>query len=273
MDAAGRESYAGKGHSGLNRKGSGKANSPGRGSVEKGEETAAKAADEIKAKTAAGEAGAVPESGAAKEPVGPSAAETSAPDPAAENTGKEDDTAGEEPKVSETDVLKIYLQKSLDEIRRLKGEMEEARKDRDSFEAQLQQLTSRLASVVSEYENYRRRTAAEKESIRDDAVAEAVTALLPALDSLERAMDFADANPDSFRQGVGMTLRQLSDGFKKLGVTEIEAESQPFDPQQHNAVMHVEDESLGDSVVAQVFQKGYRIGDRVIRHSMVKVAN
>ena len=258
----------------MNRKGSEKTNSPGRESEEKAEKTAAKAADEIKAK-AAGEAGAAPESNAAKEPAaaGPSAAETSAPDPAVENTGKAAGTAGAEPKVSETDVLKIYLQKSLDEIRRLKGEKEEARKDRDNFEAQSQQLTSRLASVVSEYENYRRRTAAEKEGIHDDAVAEAVAALLPALDSLERAMDFADSNPDSFKQGVGMTLRQLSDGFKKLGVTEIEAESQPFDPEQHNAVMHVDDENLGDSIIAQVFQKGYRIGDRVIRHSMVKVAN
>ena len=247
----------------MNKKGSGKANSSGRDSAEKAAgKTPGEAADEIKAQT--------PEPETVKEPA---AEEASAPDQTAENTTGEAGTAGEEPKVSESDVLKVYLQKSLEEIRRLKGELETAQKDRDSCQAQSQQLTSRLASVVSEYENYRRRTAAEKEAIHDDAVTEAVTPLLPALDSLERAMDFSDSNPDSFKQGVGMTLRQLCDGFKKLGVTEIEAENQPFDPDKHNAVMHVEDEKLGDSVVVQVFQKGYCIGGRVIRHSMVKVAN
>lgn len=97
--------------------------------------------------------------------------------------------------------------------------------------------------------------------------------LLPALDNLQRALPYADSNPESFVQGVKMTLNQLTEGFKTLGVEEIEAGGEKFDPDLHNAVMHCEDESLGDSVITEVFQKGYKIGEKIIRHSMVKVAN
>ncbi len=86
-------------------------------------------------------------------------------------------------------------------------------------------------------------------------------------------MPFADSNPESFIKGVEMTLRQLIEAFKSLGVEEIEAQDAAFDPELHDAVMHVEDENAGDSVVVEVFQKGYRLGDRIIRHSVVKVAN
>ena len=178
-----------------------------------------------------------------------------------------------EKKISEAEVLKIYLQQSMAEIKRLKGEQESARKEKENLEASVRHITEKYNSLAHEYENYRRRTAEEKASLHDDAVAQAVSALLPALDSLERAKDFAGSNTESFQKGVEMTLRQLSDGFKKLGVEEIEAQSQPFNPDIHNAVMHVEDKNLGESMVADVFQKGYRIGERIIRHSMVKVAN
>lgn len=178
-----------------------------------------------------------------------------------------------EKKVSETDVLKIYLQQAMAEIKRLQGDAEAARKEKETLETSLRSAKGQYDSLRNEYENYRRRTAEEKAAIHDDSVAQVVTPLLPALDSLERAMDFAGSNAESFQKGVEMTLRQLSDGFKKLGVEEIQAQSQPFNPDIHNAVMHVEDDALGESVVADVFQKGYRIGDRIIRHAMVKVAN
>lgn len=197
-------------------------------------------------------------------------------DASGEAGGKEPEgEAGEknEKKVSETDVLKIYLQQSMAEIKRLQGDAEAARKEKETLEASLRSARGQYDSLRNEYENYRRRTAEEKAAIHDDAVAQVVTPLLPALDNLERAMDFAGSNAESFQKGVEMTLRQLSDGFKKLGVEEIEAQSQPFNPDIHNAVMHVEDDTLGESVVADVFQRGYRIGDRVIRHAMVKVAN
>lgn len=175
--------------------------------------------------------------------------------------------------ISETDMLKIYLQQSMEENKRLERELETARKEKENIEVSMRKVSEKYTSLANEYENYRRRTTEEKASINDDAVVQVVSALLPALDSLERAMDFADSNAESFQKGVEMTLRQLSDGFKKLGVEEIEAQSQPFSPDVHNAVMHVEDKTLGESVVTDVFQKGYRIRDRIIRHSMVKVAN
>lgn len=174
---------------------------------------------------------------------------------------------------SETDLLKIYLEKTLSELGSAKKELEKTKKELDGANASTLQLKEKLTGVVNEYDNYRRRTAEEKETIKSDAVAKAVNALLPAVDSLERSVSFADSNPESFKQGVEMTLKQLVDGFRSLGVTEIEAQGLEFDPSVHNAVMHVDDESLGESVVTEVFQKGYKIGDKVIRHSVVKVAN
>jgi molecular chaperone GrpE len=86
-------------------------------------------------------------------------------------------------------------------------------------------------------------------------------------------MPFAEANHEGFKKGVEMTLKQFTEAFKSLGVEEIEAQEAVFNPELHEAVMHVEDESVGDSVITEVFQKGYRLGDRIVRHSVVKVAN
>lgn len=193
---------------------------------------------------------------------------------AAETPGAGEPDAGSEQELSEAEVVKLVLQSQKAEIERLQNELDAAKADAQTHKAQADTLNQRLANTLSEYENYRRRTAAEKEALSADASAKAVKALLPALDSLVRAIDFAEADPASFRQGVEMTLKQLETGFSTLGVVEIEAEAgQAFDPDRHNAVAHVDDDSLGESVVAEVFQKGYAIGDKVIRHSVVKVAN
>lgn len=192
----------------------------------------------------------------------------------AETTQNAGTADGETKELSETDVLKLVLQGQKAEMERLKKELDEANANVQTYKAQSDTLNQRLANTISEYENYRRRTTSEKEALSAEASAKAVKALLPALDSLARAIDFADANPEDFKQGVEMTLKQLENGFSALGVVEIEAEAgQTFDPEHHNAVAHVDDESLGESVVAEVFQKGYAIGDKVIRHSVVKVAN
>lgn len=175
--------------------------------------------------------------------------------------------------LSENEVLKLYLQQTMKELDRVRGELDAVKKQTDSDKQQLEAAQKRLKDMSDEYENYRRRTAVEKENIMSDAVAKAVGALLPALDSLEQAVGCAHGDSENFGKGVEMTLKQLLEGFDKLGVTEIKAEGAQFDPKLHNAVMHVDDDSLGASVVAQVFQKGYAIGDKVIRHSVVKVAN
>jgi molecular chaperone GrpE len=196
-------------------------------------------------------------------------------DPANENVenNAEGGTAEGEKEISEADFLKAYLKKSLEELKKQKEENESLKKQLEQVDVQILQCKEKFDSMVAEYENYRRRTTLEKQNLGVESTSKAVTTLLPALDNLERAMPFADSEPESFKKGVEMTLRQLTDAFKSLGVEEIEAKDEVFDPELHDAVMHVEDESLGESIVTDVFQKGYRIGDKVVRHSVVKVAN
>ena len=126
--------------------------------------------------------------------------------------------------------------------------------------------------LAAEYDNYRKRTAKEKESLWTDAKADTVQAFLPVYDNLERALK-QDTADEAFKKGVEMTMNQLKEVFAKLGVTEIEAVGKPFDPNLHNAVMHIEDENLGENTVAQVFQAGFMLGEKVIRFAMVQVAN
>ena len=132
--------------------------------------------------------------------------------------------------------------------------------------------SERYLRLMAEFDNYKKRSAKEREAIYTDVRVDTVTKFLPVFDNLERAMKTETAD-EAFKKGVEMTFNQLMDVFKKLGVEEIESVGKPFDPAVHNAVMHVEDEAYGESEIVEEFQKGFRIGDRVIRFSMVKVAN
>ncbi len=141
---------------------------------------------------------------------------------------------------------------------------------------QLAALTEAMAAtedkylrVVAEYDNFRRRSRQERDALYTDAYADALGAILPILDNLERATAYTDG--EQIATGLAMTLKQFADTLAKMGVTEIPTET--FDPQVHNAVMHVEDESAGEGAIVEVFQKGYARGERVIRFAMVKVAN
>ena len=113
---------------------------------------------------------------------------------------------------------------------------------------------------------------ARQEAIWNDAKADAALAFLPVYDNLERALKQETAD-EAYKKGVEMTMNQLKTVLEKLGITEIEALGQPFDPTLHNAVMHIEDENFGENTVAEVFQAGFRLGDKVVRFAMVKVAN
>ena len=126
--------------------------------------------------------------------------------------------------------------------------------------------------LLAEYDNFRKRSAKERENIYTDVRVDTVTKFLPVYDNLKRALETETAD-EAFKKGVEMTFNQLRDVFKKLGVEEIEAEGRTFDPTLHNAVMHVEDESYGENVIVQELEKGFKLGDKVIRFSMVKVAN
>ena len=149
---------------------------------------------------------------------------------------------------------------------------EAAPSELETVKAQLAQQEDKYLRLAAEYENYRRRTAKEKESIWSDAKGEAAAAFLPVYDNLERALKQETAD-EAYKKGVEMTMNQLKTVLEKLGITEIPALGQPFDPKVHNAVMHIENPELGENVVSDVFQAGFQLGEKVIRFAMVQVAN
>lgn len=142
----------------------------------------------------------------------------------------------------------------------------------NEFEKKYNDVNEKYMRTLAEYDNYRKRTIKEKESIYPEAKAVVVEKFLPVMDNFQRALDSAE-NKDAFYEGIVMLKKQMDDVLNALGVEEIAAVGEAFNPELHNAVMHVDDDAQGENVIVEEFQKGYRIGDRVVRHSMVKVAN
>ena len=138
---------------------------------------------------------------------------------------------------------------------------------------QLESTKDQFARLAAEYDNYRKRTAKEKETLYQDAKADTIKEFLAVYDNLERAAAAPGGEDDPHKKGLEMIFTQYKELLKKLGVSEIEAQGRPFDPERHEAVMHVDDENLGENEVAQVFQAGFVLGDKVIRHAVVQVAN
>lgn len=148
-------------------------------------------------------------------------------------------------------------------------------KKKDKKDEQIEDLNDRLRRQMAEFDNFRKRTEKEKSQMYDMGATAIVEKLLPVLDSFERGLAAVpeEEKEGGFAQGMDKIYRQLTTMLGEAGVTQIEAEGKEFDPNLHNAVMHVEDESLGENVVAEELQKGYMYKDTVVRHSMVKVAN
>ena len=140
------------------------------------------------------------------------------------------------------------------------------------LEETLKAQEDKFLRLAAEYDNYRKRTAKEKEALWTDIKCDTAAAFLPVYDNLERAIKQETAD-EAYKKGVEMTMNQLKEVFTKLGITEIPAQGESFDPKFHNAVMHIEDENLGENVVSQVFQAGFQCGEKVIRFAMVQVAN
>ena len=138
---------------------------------------------------------------------------------------------------------------------------------------QLETTKDQFARLAAEYDNYRKRTAKEKETLYQDAKADTIKEFLAVYDNLERAAAAPGGEDDPHKKGLEMIFTQYKELLKKLGVAEIEAQGQPFDPERHEAVMHIDDENFGENQVAQVFQAGFILGDKVIRHAVVQVAN
>ena len=138
--------------------------------------------------------------------------------------------------------------------------------------AQLAEANDKYLRMLAEYDNFRRRSQKEKEHLWSEAVADTVGAILPIADNLERA-SAALGDPEAIREGLAMIDKALSDTLTRLGVEAYGEKGEPFDPARHNAVMHTEDPDMGESLVGEVFQRGYRLGDKIIRFAMVKVVN
>lgn len=133
---------------------------------------------------------------------------------------------------------------------------------------------TKMQRVAADFENFKKRVQKERETTYKDALAESVLTFLPVVDTFERALKTpSTSEDDSFRKGMEMVFRQFEECFQKLGVRPIDAIGKTFDPALHNAVMHIEDEGFSDGEIIEEFQKGYTLGEKVVRHSMVKVAN
>ncbi|WP_283609546.1 nucleotide exchange factor GrpE [Faecalispora anaeroviscerum] len=139
--------------------------------------------------------------------------------------------------------------------------------------AELEKQKDLLLRTAAEYDNYRKRTEREKTMVYTDATADTIEKVLPVCDNLERALAQQGGSAEDLRKGVEMVLGQLNGALSKMGVAVIGLQGEPFNPEIHNAVSHIEDANLGENVVAEVLQKGYRIGERIIRHAIVQVAN
>ena len=159
--------------------------------------------------------------------------------------------------------------------KKLEGEIAELKKMLDEKNKEVSELNDKYLRLCAEYDNFRRRTAKEKESTYADACCDTLEQILPVLDNLERAAQYntEDSAETPMGKGLELTLKSFVETLSKLGVAEIEALGKDFDPNVHNAVMHIEDENAGENTVVEVFMKGYAKGDKVLRHSMVKVAN
>lgn len=150
----------------------------------------------------------------------------------------------------------------------------------EASEGKTEELEKELAAAkeahirtLAEYDNYRKRSTREKEAAYGDSKAACLSELLPVLDNFDRALATGDSDIESFKKGMEMIYTSFTDILTKLGVEAFGEKGESFDPNIHNGVMHIENEELGENVISEVFSKGYRIGDRILRPAMVQVAN
>ncbi len=148
-------------------------------------------------------------------------------------------------------------------------EIDETSKRLEEAEAKYAEANDKFLRTLAEYDNFRKRTAKERDGIYAEAYIDAVKSILPIIDNIERITAFT--SDEKMSEGINLIIASMKETLNKMGVTEIEAKT--FDPNLHNAVMHIDDEALGEGEIVEVFQKGYMYKERVIRYAMVKVAN
>ena len=191
--------------------------------------------------------------------------------PASEEQAKEASAAEQNEQTAAQAKPEAEAAKQPEEKKHEDAKQQEASEFEKAQQALAQEHDSYLR-LAAEYDNYRKRSQKEKDNLYTEIRSETVEKFLPVYDNLERALA-QETQDAAFKKGVEMTMNQLVSVMEKLGVESFGAAGDHFDPQLHNAVMHIEDESLGENVIAEVFQKGFKVGEKVVRFAMVKVAN
>lgn len=186
-------------------------------------------------------------------------------DPVVSQAGSEAD--------AKTDTAAGKKDKDTKDVKKLRALIAEMEKKIEACETECADTKDKYLRTLAEYDNFRKRSAKEREGIYADATADSVKGLLPLLDNLKQAQQYADGDPAKVAEGVKMILSSVPDILGKMGVTEFGQPGETFDPAIHNAVMHVEDGEHGEGEILEVFQSGYRMGDKIIRYAMVRVAN
>lgn len=181
-------------------------------------------------------------------------------------------------KNSEETAAKAEDKKVKDEDKKENKEVKEEKKTKEEsneekLQKQLAEKSDQLLRIAAEYDNFRKRSQREKDALYVDCKASVIKELLPVADNFDRIFANPDITFEDYKKGVEMTFKQFETVFKDLKVESFGEEGEEFDPNFHNAVMHSEDETLGENVITNVFAKGYKIGDKVIRPAMVAVAN
>lgn len=193
----------------------------------------------------------------------------------AEHKNKEKDVK-EKPEVGSEDTKEEVTEGAAEEKAEEKA-LDAPKNEPDEKDKTIEALKDKILRISAEYDNFRKRTQREKDALYGDAKADTVAQFLPLLDNIEKAVktmpEAKEKEWQAVSDGVALIKKQFEETLKKLGVNEINALGETFDPELHNAVMHVEDSEVGEGIVVEEFQKGFKINDKVVRHSVVKVAN
>lgn len=175
-------------------------------------------------------------------------------------------------KRNEEELQEEQKTEQLDEKEEPHNKEKELNEEISKLKDELEDVKDRHTRLIAEFDNLKKRSAKEREGLYNSIIADIITALLPVLDNLEKAAE-ASTQDEEYKKGIELVLKQFKDVLEANGVKEIEAEGKPFDPELHEAVSSVQDDTKGEKEIVQEYRKGYKIGSRVVRHSMVVVAN
>ncbi|MBQ6877554.1 MAG: nucleotide exchange factor GrpE [Oscillospiraceae bacterium] len=170
------------------------------------------------------------------------------------------------------DKEKINQTEEQTEVPKEKTELEKLSEELENLQKAKDELYDKYLRTLAEYDNFRKRSQREKDAIYGDATVDTVKKLLPVLDNFERALNY-ECKDEEFKKGIALIQNTLKEVFENIGVTEIPSLDEQFDPNLHEAVMHIDNPAYGENIVTDVYRKGYMLGDKVIRHTMVVVAN